>query len=60
MKKRFRYECIRAECQDCSWKTESPVNGQALAAIHARKYKHYVLVDICGEGHYDGRESKPQ
>jgi hypothetical protein len=46
------------ECEDCSWKTESYKNAQALAAIHAKKYGHRVRGDLNISFGYDGRCKK--
>ena len=35
-----------AQCQDCDWHTESYKNAQAIAKIHAKKYKHNVLGEL--------------
>lgn len=56
MKKSFGVIHCVADCQDCGWSTESYKNGQAIAAKHAKKYKHKVTVDIGLCGTYDGRE----
>jgi len=45
-----------AECEDCGWTTDNHKNGQGLAAIHAKKKKHKVKVEIGIAGYYDGRE----
>jgi hypothetical protein len=44
-----------AQCDDCSWRSENYKNGQALAAKHAKHYKHRVSVEIGIAGEYDGR-----
>ena len=44
-----------AKCLDCNWETQEYKNGQAIAAIHAKKKKHKVSVDIGITGFYDGR-----
>ena len=43
-------------CLDCKWGTASYKNAQAIAAIHARKYKHRVEGEITIQIIYDGRE----
>ena len=45
-----------AECEDCGWKTGSYKNGQALAAIHAKKHKHKVNGEVGLAFEYNGRE----
>jgi hypothetical protein len=45
-----------AQCEDCDWRTEGYKNGQAIAAIHAKKYGHKVSVEIGITGYYDGRK----
>ena len=47
-----------AECEDCGWRNEQYKNAQATAAIHAKKHKHKVQVDIGLAGYYDGRSQK--
>ena len=44
-----------AHCKDCDWKNENYKNGQALAAIHAKKNRHLVHYEIGFVGEYDGR-----
>lgn len=56
MRKTTRKGWSKAECMDCGWAVES-LNAQAVGAIHARKYKHLVLVDTEINSRYDGRES---
>jgi hypothetical protein len=60
MKKSFGVVHCIADCIDCGWHTESYKNGQAIAAKHAKKYKHKVIVDIGLAGTYDGRQEKPK
>jgi len=45
-----------AECKDCGWNTQSYKNGQALAAKHAKHYKHEALFEVGLSGFYDGSE----
>lgn len=51
--------CI-ANCEDCNWGTESHKNGQAISAIHARRYKHKVRVKVVLYGSYEGRQKDPK
>ena len=46
--------CI-ANCVDCSWTAENYKNAQVIAAKHAKKYGHKVLVEYAISGYYDGR-----
>jgi len=55
MKKVFGKTHTIAKCMDCAWYNENYKNGQALAAIHAKKHKHKVQVEIGISGYYDGR-----
>ena len=55
MKKSLGKSHTIAECFDCEWRTENYKNGQAIAAKHAKIYKHKVGIDIGISGHYDGR-----
>jgi len=45
-----------AECETCGWNSESYKNILAISAIHAKKHKHKVLVEIAYAFDYDGRE----
>lgn len=45
-----------AQCEDCGWSTESYKNGQAIAAIHAKKHGHRVRGRVINSFIYDGRE----
>ena len=58
MKRAFGVVHAVAECKDCGWTSQQYKNAQATAAIHARKYKHVVSVEVGIEGYYDGREVK--
>jgi hypothetical protein len=53
--KKFGIVHVHAECKDCDWSTNSHKNGQAIAAIHAEKHKHKVVVDVRMTGFYNGR-----
>ena len=44
-------------CLDCEWEAKSYKNAQAIAAIHARKYKHRVEGEITIQIIYDGGEA---
>ena len=44
-----------AECQDCGWSTGDNTNGQALAAIHAKKHKHIVRGEVGLAFEYNGK-----
>jgi len=56
MKKLFGIVHCIGRCEDCSWKTESYKNGQAISARHAKHYKHKVHVETGMCGYYDGRD----
>jgi hypothetical protein len=43
------------ECLDCGKQFQS-MNGQGLAAQHAKKYKHYVTGEVCVASKYDGHK----
>jgi hypothetical protein len=45
---------IVARCSDCGWETQNFKNGQALAAIHAKKYKHTVCGEVGIAFRYEG------
>jgi hypothetical protein len=47
-----------AFCDTCGWKLSSR-NALGAAAIHARKHKHYVHVDVYKSVIYNHREEKP-
>jgi hypothetical protein len=44
-----------AECQDCGEKFENYKNGQALAAKHAKRYKHLVTGEVGLAFEYNGK-----
>ena len=46
MKKKGGVIHVVAECEDCDWRTEEYKNGQAIAANHAKRWKHKVRVDV--------------
>jgi len=48
-----------AHCEDCDWGTESYKNCQAIAAKHARKYRHKVVGELGIAFSYDFRDSAP-
>lgn len=56
MKYSYGVVAAQAECLDCSWKTESYKNAQAIAKIHAQKHGHKVRGDLSIAFHYDGRK----
>lgn len=58
MKKSISVVHIFAECEDCGKSFENYKNGQALAAKHAKKYKHKVRGDIGLAFVYDGRKGR--
>ena len=47
-----------AKCDDCGKRFDQYKNGQALAAIHAKKYHHLVEGEVVLAYEYDGRASK--
>lgn len=47
-----------ANCEDCGWQYEGYKNAQALAAKHAKRHGHKVLVEVGLSGYYDGRGSQ--
>ena len=55
MKRKFGVVHGLASCQDCGWETSSYKNCQEIAAIHARKNRHRVQVEIGIAGWYDGK-----
>lgn len=55
IKKHLGVVHLIAGCEDCEWESQSYKNGQALAAIHAKKHKHLVWYEIGLAGEYDGR-----
>ena len=55
MKKTIGVVHVIAECKECEWRTESYKNGQAIAAKHAKKYEHVVIVDVGLVVEYDGK-----
>lgn len=58
MKKTIWVTHFIADCLDCDWHNELHKNGQALAAIHAKKHKHTISYEIGLHGTYDGKEEK--
>ena len=42
-----------AECQDCNWTYENRINGQAVAARHAKLYNHFVRVETTLVSYYN-------
>jgi Fe2+ or Zn2+ uptake regulation protein len=49
-----------AICEDCGRVFDNYKNGQALAAQHAKKYKHVVHGEVRLAFKYDGRDSLPE
>jgi len=47
-----------ARCETCGKLFESHINGQALAAQHAKKYKHLVRGEVGLAFTYDGRDQE--
>lgn len=43
-----------AECDDCNWQSGSYKNILGISAIHAKKYKHKVHVEVAYVFIYDG------
>lgn len=56
MKKSFGVVHAIGQCQDCEWEASGYKNAQAISAIHARKYKHKVHVEVGIGGYYDGKK----
>jgi hypothetical protein len=54
MKKSARVVHVMARCQDCDKSFDSYTNGQALAAKHAKKYKHTVTGEVGIAFKYEG------
>lgn len=48
-----------AECKKCSWRCEDYLTVQKLAAHHARKTGHKVIVDLGYVVEYNGK-GKPR
>jgi len=44
-----------AQCEDCGKEFQNYKNGQALAAQHAKKYKHVVNGEVGLAFKYDGK-----
>jgi len=57
---KYGYGVIHAimRCQDCGWETYSYKNAQAIAKIHAKKYKHRVEGELGISLFYDGKEDR--
>ena len=45
-----------AICEDCGKEFQNYINAQALAALHAQKYKHKVSGEVALAFEYDGRK----
>ena len=54
LKKFLGIRKVRANCQDCSWKSIDSPNSQGIGAIHAKRHKHKVDVDIYQALTYEG------
>jgi len=44
-----------ARCEDCGKEFQNFINAQALAAQHAKKYKHLVTGEVGLAFRYDGK-----
>lgn len=57
-KLKYSYGIVHAvvHCEDCPWETVSYKNAQAIAKIHAKKYKHRVAGELGIAFSYNGRE----
>jgi len=57
---KYSYGVVHAivDCEDCEWETESYKNAQAIAKIHAEKYKHLVKGELGIAFSYNGREDQ--
>jgi len=55
---KYSYGVVHAKvhCDDCGWETDSYKNAQAIAKIHAQKYKHRVWGELGIGFSYNGRE----
>lgn len=56
MTKKIGVVHVKARCQDCEKEFDNHKNGQALAAKHAKKYKHLVSGEIGLAFEYNGRK----
>jgi len=56
LKKSIGVVHVVAECEDCGKEFQNHINGQALAAKHAKHYKHKVRGEIGLVFVYDGRD----
>ncbi len=56
MEKRIGVVGVCAECHDCGATFENHINGQALAAKHAKHYGHLVTGEVVVYFSYDGRK----
>ncbi len=55
MKKEIWKTHTIATCQDCGAEFNSHKNGQALAAKHAKKYRHLVTGEVGLSFDYNGK-----
>lgn len=50
---------VVATCLDCGKEFQSHINGQALAALHAKNHGHLVQGEVGLSFEYDGRPDGP-
>lgn len=57
---KYYYGVVHAivRCLDCGWESVSYKNAQAIAKIHAKKYRHKVEGELGIGFMYNGREGK--
>jgi len=58
MKKKIGVVHCIAKCEDCGKEFSNYPNAQALAAKHAKKYRHKVSGEVGIAFWYDGQEEK--
>ena len=56
MEKKIGVVHVIAECDDCGKKFQNHKNGQALAAKHAKQYKHLVMGEVGLAFQYNGKK----
>ena len=56
MKKKAWLVHVSMTCQDCGKEFEDYLNGQAVAAKHAKDHKHLVTGEIGLAVRYDGKQ----
>ncbi len=54
LKKQIGVTHVSAICEDCGKSFDNYKNGQALAAKHAKHYKHKVTGEVTLSFEYDG------